>query len=222
MFNQTFSFESAADIVAWQFNREFYCIIDHDAEGSCVGLLFGPGDLLFIGLDEPAQQKLKLLLHIFIEEFNRSTLQDKSVLLPFVLLLFSLKPSPRWYYLNKLIVSGSSMCKSINISFSGYIKLIIFSFFPVSVVSYKWSSFSRLFTTFSSSSLIFTWSSLLAFNFVYNLSSLVLYSDFISRKSVGSICLDESSLLFVVTKTIYRIQRDDFQSVAWKRILWNG
>ena len=26
MFNQTFFFENPADIVAWQFNREFYCI----------------------------------------------------------------------------------------------------------------------------------------------------------------------------------------------------
>ncbi len=43
MFNQSFSFERAEDIVAWQFNREFYCIIDHDAEVSCVGFLFGGG-----------------------------------------------------------------------------------------------------------------------------------------------------------------------------------
>jgi AraC family transcriptional regulator, transcriptional activator of pobA len=72
MFNQTFSFESASEIVAWQFNREFYCIIDHDAEVSCVGFLFGMGDQLFIGLDDTARQKLKLLLHIFIEELNTS------------------------------------------------------------------------------------------------------------------------------------------------------
>src|SRR4029078_7153403 len=39
LFNQSFSFENAEDIVAWQFNREFYCIIDHDAEVSCVGFL---------------------------------------------------------------------------------------------------------------------------------------------------------------------------------------
>ncbi len=35
MFNQTFQFSQAKDIVAWQFNREFYCIIDHDAEELC-------------------------------------------------------------------------------------------------------------------------------------------------------------------------------------------
>lgn len=38
--NQTFSFEQPEDLVAWQFNREFYCIVDHDAEVGCVGFLF--------------------------------------------------------------------------------------------------------------------------------------------------------------------------------------
>ncbi|HTB99649.1 MAG TPA: hypothetical protein VK705_03110 [Ferruginibacter sp.] len=72
LFDQSFSFERPADIVAWQFNREFYCIIDHDSEVSCVGFLFGTTDHLFIQLDEHAQQKLKLLLDVFIEEFKTS------------------------------------------------------------------------------------------------------------------------------------------------------
>jgi AraC family transcriptional activator of pobA len=70
MFNQSFRFERAADIVAWQFNREFYCIMDHDAEVSCVGFLFGLGDNLFINLDKPTQQRLQLLLDVFVEELN--------------------------------------------------------------------------------------------------------------------------------------------------------
>jgi len=70
MFNQSFHFNRPADIVAWQFNREFYCIIDHDAEVSCVGFLFGMGDNLFIKLDKQGQQKLQLLLDIFVEELN--------------------------------------------------------------------------------------------------------------------------------------------------------
>ena len=72
LFDQTFSFERPADIVAWQFNREFYCIIDHDSEVSCVGFLFGSTDHLFIKINEQAQQKLKLLLDVFIEEFKTS------------------------------------------------------------------------------------------------------------------------------------------------------
>jgi len=38
--NQTFFFEAPENLVAWQFNREFYCIADHDAEVGCVGFLF--------------------------------------------------------------------------------------------------------------------------------------------------------------------------------------
>ena len=72
LFDQTFSFERPDNIIAWQFNREFYCIIDHDSEVSCVGFLFGSTDHLFIQLDEQAQQKLKLLLDVFVEEFKTS------------------------------------------------------------------------------------------------------------------------------------------------------
>ncbi|HTI93833.1 MAG TPA: helix-turn-helix domain-containing protein [Puia sp.] len=38
--NQTFSFEVPENLIAWQFNREFYCIVDHDIEVGCVGFLF--------------------------------------------------------------------------------------------------------------------------------------------------------------------------------------
>jgi len=38
--NQTFSFEEPEELVAWQFNRDFYCIVDHDAEVGCVGFIF--------------------------------------------------------------------------------------------------------------------------------------------------------------------------------------
>ena len=70
MFNQSFYFERPADVVAWQFNREFYCIVDHDTEVSCVGFLFGMNDNVFIDLDADTQRKLKVLLDAFIEELN--------------------------------------------------------------------------------------------------------------------------------------------------------
>ncbi|MFC0774079.1 AraC family transcriptional regulator [Terrimonas alba] len=70
LFDQSFFFERPADIIAWQFNREFYCIIDHDSEVSCVGFLFGSTDHLFIQLNEQARQRLNLLLDIFIEELK--------------------------------------------------------------------------------------------------------------------------------------------------------
>ena len=72
MFNQSFYFERPSDIVAWQFNREFYCIVDHDVEVSCVGFLFGMGNNVFIQLDKDAQQKFQLLLSVFVEELKTS------------------------------------------------------------------------------------------------------------------------------------------------------
>ncbi len=71
MINQSFRFERPEDIVAWQFNRDFYCIVDHDEEVSCVGFLFyGSSDQVFVTLDETMQFKLQRLLDIFIEEFE--------------------------------------------------------------------------------------------------------------------------------------------------------
>ena len=53
MLNQSFSFENPQDIVAWQFNREFYCIANHDAEVGCVGFIFfGPSPTMFVSLNE--------------------------------------------------------------------------------------------------------------------------------------------------------------------------
>lgn len=40
MANQHFRFERPEWLITWQFNRDFYCIADHDAEVGCVGFLF--------------------------------------------------------------------------------------------------------------------------------------------------------------------------------------
>jgi AraC family transcriptional activator of pobA len=68
MFNQSFTFERPADVVAWQFNREFYCVVDHDAEVSCAGFLFGMGNTVFIRLNPAYQAKLQLMVAIFKQE----------------------------------------------------------------------------------------------------------------------------------------------------------
>lgn len=53
------------------FNREFYCIMDHDEEVSCNGILFfGTQDLSIVTLDETEQRKFDLLLQVFIDEFE--------------------------------------------------------------------------------------------------------------------------------------------------------
>ena len=80
LFNQSFNFENPFDIVAWQFNREFYCIIDHDSEVSCVGFLFGT-DQMFISLDERAKQKMQLLMEMFTEELkSHDNIQNEMLL----------------------------------------------------------------------------------------------------------------------------------------------
>ncbi|GGH04672.1 helix-turn-helix domain-containing protein [Pedobacter zeae] len=77
MVNQTFTFEHPEQVIAWQYNRNFYCIVDHDKEVSCVGFLFyGSAEIMFIALDEKQQRKLNLLLQVFIEEFDdKDTIQ---------------------------------------------------------------------------------------------------------------------------------------------------
>lgn len=70
MVNQSFEFSNPADIIAWQFNRDFYCIVDHDKEVSCVGFLFyGAKQMMFIALNEGHQSKIGLLLKVFHDEF---------------------------------------------------------------------------------------------------------------------------------------------------------
>lgn len=77
MVNQSFTFENPEHIIAWQYNRNFYCIVDHDKEVSCVGFLFyGAAEIMFIALDEQQQRKLNLLLQVFIDEFDdKDTIQ---------------------------------------------------------------------------------------------------------------------------------------------------
>ena len=69
--NQHFSFERPDELVAWQFNREFYCIVDHDAEVGCVGFLFyGIHHPMFIELNDLENQKMVQLEKMFSEEWQ--------------------------------------------------------------------------------------------------------------------------------------------------------
>jgi len=65
------------DLVVYQFNREFYCIKDHDQEVSCVGLLFfGNVHIPIINLDKKEQRKLNFLHEVFIDELEtKDTIQ---------------------------------------------------------------------------------------------------------------------------------------------------
>jgi AraC family transcriptional regulator, transcriptional activator of pobA len=70
MMSQSFRFQNPADIVLWQFNSEFYCIANHDAEVGCVGFVFyGPSPTMFVKLAAEHAETMGRLLEIFEEEF---------------------------------------------------------------------------------------------------------------------------------------------------------
>lgn len=58
-------------LTAFLFNREFYCIADHDEEVSCNGILFfGTQDLPIITIPPGQERKFELLLEVILEEFK--------------------------------------------------------------------------------------------------------------------------------------------------------
>jgi AraC family transcriptional regulator, transcriptional activator of pobA len=70
-YNQAFRVERFTEGVAWRYNRDFYCMVDHDEEVSCVGLLFlGSVRNPIFTLDEKHQSKLKGLLNVTLDEFE--------------------------------------------------------------------------------------------------------------------------------------------------------
>lgn len=59
------------DVMIFSFNREFYCIRDHDSEVSCNGFLFlGSSQPLVVELTEKERKSFNLLYDFFVEEFN--------------------------------------------------------------------------------------------------------------------------------------------------------
>ena len=58
-------------LTAVLFNREFYCISDHDDEISCNGILFfGTQNIPIITIPEDQQRKFESLWQVMIEEFS--------------------------------------------------------------------------------------------------------------------------------------------------------
>src|SRR3569833_708101 len=71
MTSENFRLEDAGHIVAWQFSREFYCIVDHDREVSCVGFIFyGPPQKMSIHLSANDQRHIEMILQMLQEEFE--------------------------------------------------------------------------------------------------------------------------------------------------------
>ncbi|WP_276168726.1 helix-turn-helix domain-containing protein [Zobellia alginiliquefaciens] len=58
-------------LTAFHFNREFYCIKDHDHEVSCNGILFfGTQDLPIISIPPEQKRKFETLYEVFQDEFS--------------------------------------------------------------------------------------------------------------------------------------------------------
>ena len=58
-------------LTAFLFNREFYCIVDHDSEVSCNGILFfGTQDLPIIQIPANQERKFNTLYEVFVDEFS--------------------------------------------------------------------------------------------------------------------------------------------------------
>lgn len=68
---QYFQFISGKNLIVYQFNREFYCIKDHDQEVSCAGLLFfGNVHIPIIELNSKESRKLNILHEVFLDELE--------------------------------------------------------------------------------------------------------------------------------------------------------
>lgn len=58
-------------LTAFLFNREFYCIRDHDEEVSCNGILFfGTQDLPIVTIPNDQKKKFDTLFEVFLDEFK--------------------------------------------------------------------------------------------------------------------------------------------------------
>lgn len=66
-------------LAVFTFNREFYCIQDHDQEVSCNGIIFfGTQETPIITLDEIEKAKFEGLYTVFLDEFQtRDTVQGE-------------------------------------------------------------------------------------------------------------------------------------------------
>ncbi len=75
--------QKQASITGFTFNREFYCIQDHDHEVSCNGIIFfGTQAPPIITLDNEEASKFNMLLEVFIDEFTtRDNIQGEMLVM---------------------------------------------------------------------------------------------------------------------------------------------
>jgi AraC-like DNA-binding protein len=68
---QHFEFQDSEGLIAWQFNKEFYCIVQHDSEVGCAGFLFyGIHHPMFVHLDRDSLGAVDRIGKLFFEEIE--------------------------------------------------------------------------------------------------------------------------------------------------------
>jgi AraC family transcriptional activator of pobA len=111
MVSETFYFEDPSTIVAWQFNRDFYCIANHDREVSCIGFLFyGSAQKMFMNLNARDQEKTALLLKVFGDEFEtKDQIQGEMLHILLKRLIIIVTRLGREQYVNKNELPGDKL-----------------------------------------------------------------------------------------------------------------
>ncbi|MDB5148825.1 MAG: AraC-type DNA-binding protein [Mucilaginibacter sp.] len=111
MTSEAFHFENPSAIVAWQFDREFYCIVDHDKEVSCAGFLFfGSSEKMFVKLNERTQKQIELLLEIFQDEFETADfIQGEMMLVLLKRLIIMVTRLAKEQYIREKELSGDKL-----------------------------------------------------------------------------------------------------------------
>lgn len=106
---QAYALEHSEDVIFWRYNRNFYCIADHDHEVSCIGLLFyGASDIMLLETTAEEQRKFTLLYHVFEDEFRtHDTIQGEMlrVLLKRLIILLT-RLAKQQYIIDKSLGGG--------------------------------------------------------------------------------------------------------------------
>ncbi|MBS1793211.1 MAG: helix-turn-helix domain-containing protein [Acidobacteria bacterium] len=107
MVSQSFRFEDAGGVTAWQFNRDFYCIVDNDREVSCVGFLFyGFSGVEFLRPGVKETRKIELLLEVFKDQFEEAdNIQSEMLRVLLVRLIIIMTRLARTQLLSGAVVS---------------------------------------------------------------------------------------------------------------------
>jgi AraC family transcriptional regulator, transcriptional activator of pobA len=111
MVSENFHFQQAEHIVAWQFSREFYCIVDHDREVSCVGFIFyGPPKKMFIALNAHDQQQIDHIRQMLTDEFGTDdAIQGEMMQVLLKRLIIIVTRLARAQYLNEQQLPGDKL-----------------------------------------------------------------------------------------------------------------